>query len=145
MPGQALATVMTTLRRSQLLTPEALRELDHLEHEHHDPKELVRAVLKRGWLTAYQARELFSGLHVDFATQTLAELRPAPGEAETVAAFRKLVSDVRFWKEPLEKPVLGCMTSRFGVKRLTELPAPVFNDALATVNNPPKQLQRKAA
>src|SRR5206468_3377418 len=25
---------------------------------------------------------------------TLAELKPAPGEAETVAAFRKLVSDV---------------------------------------------------
>jgi len=50
--------------------------------------------------------------------QALAELKPAPGEAETVAAFRKLVSGVRFWKEPLASPVPGCMTSRFGVKRL---------------------------
>jgi len=52
---------MATLRSSQLLTPQALRELDALQHEHHDPQELVRAVLKRGWLTAFQARELFSG------------------------------------------------------------------------------------
>jgi len=51
-------------------------------------------------------------------SQALAELKPAPGEAETVAAFRKLVSDVRFWEEPLATPVPGCMTSRFGVKRL---------------------------
>ncbi|MBI1918020.1 MAG: serine/threonine protein kinase [Planctomycetes bacterium] len=61
MAGQALADVMTRLRRSQLLTPETLRELDDLQHEQHDPQALVRAVLKRGWLTAYQARELFSG------------------------------------------------------------------------------------
>jgi serine/threonine-protein kinase len=61
MPKQTLAAVMATLRRSQLLPPEVLRELDHLEHEHHDPQDLVRAVLKRGWLTGYQARELFSG------------------------------------------------------------------------------------
>src|ERR1051326_6169105 len=51
-------------------------------------------------------------------SEALAELKPAPGEAEMVAAFRNLDSSVRFWKEPLSAPVPGCMTSRFGVKRL---------------------------
>jgi murein DD-endopeptidase MepM/ murein hydrolase activator NlpD len=51
-------------------------------------------------------------------SQSLAELKPAPGEAELVASFRQLDSDARFWKEPFAKPVPGCMTSRFGVKRL---------------------------
>ena len=45
-------------------------------------------------------------------------LRPAPGELETVAAFRKNVSDVRHWEEPFTRPVAGCMSSPFGVKRL---------------------------
>jgi murein DD-endopeptidase MepM/ murein hydrolase activator NlpD len=45
-------------------------------------------------------------------------LRPAPGELEAVAAFRENVSDVRFWQEPFERPVNGCMSSPFGVKRL---------------------------
>lgn len=47
----------------------------------------------------------------------LAELKPSPGEVETVAAFRNSVSDVRYWSEPLVLPVRGCMTSRFGVQR----------------------------
>lgn len=51
-------------------------------------------------------------------SQTLSELKPSPGETETVAAFRNSVSDVRFWKEPLLAPVAGCLTSRFGVRRL---------------------------
>jgi murein DD-endopeptidase MepM/ murein hydrolase activator NlpD len=49
--------------------------------------------------------------------QSLAELKPSPGEVETVAAFRNTVSDVRHWTEPLELPVRGCMTSPFGVQR----------------------------
>jgi len=61
MPEPALSTVIGTLRRSQLLTPEALRELTHLQGKHHSPNDLVRAVLKQGWLTTYQALELFSG------------------------------------------------------------------------------------
>jgi murein DD-endopeptidase MepM/ murein hydrolase activator NlpD len=36
---------------------------------------------------------------------------------ETVAAFRKAVSETRYWREPLLRPVPGCMTSRFGVQR----------------------------
>lgn len=49
--------------------------------------------------------------------QGLAELKPSPGETETVAAFRSTVSEVRHWSEPLELPVRGCMTSPFGVQR----------------------------
>jgi murein DD-endopeptidase MepM/ murein hydrolase activator NlpD len=49
--------------------------------------------------------------------ESLAELKPSPGETETVAAFRDAVSDVRHWSEPLALPVRGCMTSPFGVQR----------------------------
>lgn len=51
-------------------------------------------------------------------TKAVAELKPAPGEIEQSAEFRKLVSDVRYWTEPLELPIPGCMTSPFGVARL---------------------------
>jgi murein DD-endopeptidase MepM/ murein hydrolase activator NlpD len=46
------------------------------------------------------------------------ELRPSPGEMETVAKFRETVSETRRWVEPLVAPVPGCMLSPFGVKRL---------------------------
>ena len=48
----------------------------------------------------------------------LQELKPAPGEMETVAALRKTVSPDRHWTEPFEGPVPGCMTSPYGVQRL---------------------------
>ena len=48
---------------------------------------------------------------------SVAELKPSPGESETVAAFRGTVSDVRHWSEPLALPIPGCMTSPFGVQR----------------------------
>lgn len=50
--------------------------------------------------------------------KAIAELEPSPGEMETVAAFRKTVSETRRWAEPFVVPVAGCMTSPFGVKRL---------------------------
>ena len=49
--------------------------------------------------------------------QSIAELKPSPGETETVTAFRNAVSDTRHWSEPLALPVRGCMTSPFGVQR----------------------------
>lgn len=49
--------------------------------------------------------------------QSLAELKPSPGETETTNAFRNNVSETRYWAEPLELPVRGCMTSPFGVQR----------------------------
>jgi len=51
-------------------------------------------------------------------SKKLTELKASPGEADAVATFRNTVSDVRYWTEPLEMPVSGCLTSPFGVRRL---------------------------
>jgi murein DD-endopeptidase MepM/ murein hydrolase activator NlpD len=48
----------------------------------------------------------------------IASLRPSPGEQETVGDFRKTVSGIRYWKEPFDPPVPGCITSPFGSMRL---------------------------
>ena len=61
MPKHTLASVANLLRRSRLLTPEALRGLDDLRGQHATPGSLLRAVMKRSWVTPYQAVELFSG------------------------------------------------------------------------------------
>lgn len=45
------------------------------------------------------------------------ELKPSPGEMETVAALRRTVTETRFWSEPFAAPVAGCMNSPFGVQR----------------------------
>jgi murein DD-endopeptidase MepM/ murein hydrolase activator NlpD len=45
-------------------------------------------------------------------------LKPSPDEMETVAALRNAVTDTRYWSEPFERPLAGCMTSPFGVRRL---------------------------
>ena len=50
--------------------------------------------------------------------KAIAGLKPSPGEQQTVSAFRTTVSAVRYWKEPLDPPVPGCLTSLFGVQRL---------------------------
>jgi murein DD-endopeptidase MepM/ murein hydrolase activator NlpD len=50
--------------------------------------------------------------------KAIAALKPSPGEQQAVSAFRTTVSPVRYWKEPLDPPVLGCLTSLFGVQRL---------------------------
>jgi murein DD-endopeptidase MepM/ murein hydrolase activator NlpD len=45
-------------------------------------------------------------------------LQPAPGEVETIAAFKSQVTDARHWDEPFLIPINGCMSSPFGVQRL---------------------------
>jgi murein DD-endopeptidase MepM/ murein hydrolase activator NlpD len=50
--------------------------------------------------------------------KAIAALKPSPGEQEAVGTFRKEITPERYWKEPLELPVPGCMTSPFGVERL---------------------------
>lgn len=49
--------------------------------------------------------------------ESLAELKPSPGETETTNDFRNAISETRYWSEPLSAPVHGCMTSPFGVQR----------------------------
>jgi eukaryotic-like serine/threonine-protein kinase len=61
MPGLDLGTVVALLRGSRLLSPEQFGQLEGLRRAHPEPVALVRAVLGRGWLTSYQARELFAG------------------------------------------------------------------------------------
>ena len=39
-------------------------------------------------------------------------------EIQLLTGFRNGVSDTRYWQDPLDPPVTGCMTSPFGVKRM---------------------------
>ena len=45
-------------------------------------------------------------------------LRSTPEEIQLLTGFRNEVSDSRFWQDPFQPPVEGCVTSPFGVKRL---------------------------
>jgi murein DD-endopeptidase MepM/ murein hydrolase activator NlpD len=72
------------------------------------------AVLEQHPVTVRDAR--FRRQNVVLGKTTIA-LKPAPGEMETMRAFRQTVTDTRHWDEPFAKPVPGCMTSPFGVLR----------------------------
>jgi murein DD-endopeptidase MepM/ murein hydrolase activator NlpD len=45
-------------------------------------------------------------------------LQPSPDEMQTVSAFRKTVTAERHWDEPFVRPIDGCMSSPYGVRRL---------------------------
>jgi murein DD-endopeptidase MepM/ murein hydrolase activator NlpD len=51
-------------------------------------------------------------------SQKLTALKASPDERQTMEVFRKTISEVRYWEEPLGLPVTGCVTSPFGVQRL---------------------------
>jgi murein DD-endopeptidase MepM/ murein hydrolase activator NlpD len=72
------------------------------------------AVLRRLTITVRDARFPKQDVQLGKAQQ---ELKPAPGEMELVTGFRNLVTDTRYWAEPLAAPLPGCMVSRFGVQR----------------------------
>ena len=72
-------------------------------------------VLHSAAVTVRDAR--FPRQNVTIGRET-AELKPSPGEQEAFRAFTHSVSGVRYWTEPLQLPVPGCMTSPFGVQRL---------------------------
>jgi len=48
----------------------------------------------------------------------ISSLKPSPGEQDTVGEFKRNISDIRYWKEPFEAPVSGCVTSPFGSMRM---------------------------
>jgi murein DD-endopeptidase MepM/ murein hydrolase activator NlpD len=73
------------------------------------------AVLRASAITVRDARFRTQNVVLEKA---ILDLQPAPGEMETVAAFRKAVSETRRWVEPLVAPVPGCMVSPYGVRRL---------------------------
>ena len=49
--------------------------------------------------------------------RSTAALKPSPGEQETVLAFQKTASSLKYWTDRIELPVPGCLTSEFGVRR----------------------------
>jgi murein DD-endopeptidase MepM/ murein hydrolase activator NlpD len=49
---------------------------------------------------------------------SISTLKPSPGEQATVGKFRETVSSERYWQEPFEAPLPGCVTSPFGSTRL---------------------------
>ena len=51
--------------------------------------------------------------------KAIAGLKPSPGEQEAVAKFRTAASNIRYWKEPFQPPVPGCLTSPFECKDCT--------------------------
>jgi murein DD-endopeptidase MepM/ murein hydrolase activator NlpD len=73
------------------------------------------AVLDSEAVTVRDAR--FPTQRIVLARET-AELKPTPGEMEESDAFRKNVSDARYWMEPFALPVPGCRTSPYGVGRV---------------------------
>lgn len=75
----------------------------------------VGAVQQSAVVTVRDGR--FASQNITLGNQ-IAELKPAPHESEDSAAFIKAVSDKRYWDEPLELPITGCMTSPFGFRRL---------------------------
>lgn len=48
----------------------------------------------------------------------ISTLKPSPGEQATVGKFRDTVTPERYWVEPFDLPVPGCVTSPFGSTRL---------------------------
>jgi murein DD-endopeptidase MepM/ murein hydrolase activator NlpD len=61
---------------------------------------------------AYYPRENLS------IAPSISGLKPSPGEQATVGKFKDAVTAERYWKEPFEPPVPGCVTSPFGSTRL---------------------------
>jgi murein DD-endopeptidase MepM/ murein hydrolase activator NlpD len=61
---------------------------------------------------AYYPRENLS------IAPSISTLKPSPGEQATVGKFREAVTPERYWKEPFDAPVPGCVTSPYGSTRL---------------------------
>jgi murein DD-endopeptidase MepM/ murein hydrolase activator NlpD len=77
-----------------------------------DAKEIVLDKAPITVLDAHYRRENIS------IAPAISSLKPSPGEQETVSAFKRSVSQERYWKEPFTPPVHGCVTSPFGSMRL---------------------------
>jgi len=82
-------------------------QLDFLDHD--------GAVLHSTEITVEDANYYRENLTI---APSISGLKPSPGEQATVGQFRKTVLNERYWKEPFEAPVPGCVTSPFGSTRL---------------------------
>lgn len=63
MSGATVASLVDALEELQLLEPPQWQELASLQPRPKEPRELLRALLSRGWLTRFQAATLLKGNH----------------------------------------------------------------------------------
>ncbi|MCS6977046.1 MAG: protein kinase [Gemmatales bacterium] len=63
MPEATLASLVDALEDLQLLEPAQWQELAAMQPRPRDPRELLRTLLNRGWLTRFQAAKLLRGDH----------------------------------------------------------------------------------
>ncbi len=73
------------------------------------------AVIKKRTINVVSAH--FPSQNIVISKQ-LSTLKPAEGEQDTFKKFNSTVTGERFWTEPFQLPVPGCMGSPFGVRRL---------------------------
>jgi len=73
MPVDTTVSLLTVLRRQQLLEPAQLDELTHLAPRFPDPRALARELLTRGWLTPFQLNQLFQGRNLVMGGYVLLE------------------------------------------------------------------------
>ncbi|MBN9663904.1 MAG: M23 family metallopeptidase [Acidobacteria bacterium] len=71
-------------------------------------------ILETRTLTVLDAHYLTQNVAL---SKEVVELKPSPGEMETVNALKKLETPVKHWSEPFLAPVPGCINSPFGVQR----------------------------
>lgn len=77
MPTAANAAVIDTLERGQILTAAQLEEVRRvLQRGLPDPKALTQELVRRGWLTAYQARQISNGRGADLVLDNYLLLEP---------------------------------------------------------------------
>jgi serine/threonine protein kinase len=61
MQPESTASLVEALRAARLLEPSQLEELEGLRQRFSDSQGLARELVRRGWLTAYQAKHLVKG------------------------------------------------------------------------------------
>src|SRR5579871_865034 len=61
MVADSLTSFVECLRRASLLKPEQFAELSQLQRKVTDPRALASELVRRGWLTNYQAKQVLAG------------------------------------------------------------------------------------
>ena len=67
----SVAALVDTLRSTQLLAADQLKEVAGLQARFTDPRALAKELLQRGWLTSYQLNQLFRGRKADLRARGL--------------------------------------------------------------------------
>lgn len=62
MPTDSAAGFLEAIRQAQVLDAAQLRELNTIQSEFPDPRALAKELIRRGWLTPYQANQILQGL-----------------------------------------------------------------------------------